>query len=432
METRFESTESFRESIVNSVLKEKTLARKIKSQIFKDKETFVEKMKNDLTPITLYSEMILEGKFGEILESQRKRIELMKIQAEKMFDQLNTIKDIPLQPHPCENQVKNLELKLELFHSELKKKIKQITLLQKEKKLLSKSFDEKLLKRDINAISLEINNVQRKLKKDNRRTAYTFGILGLLILGSFAIIPFDNISIQGDHFQINRARTDIQNDHSIQLKSNYLIQNLKGDTIDTWLSWRIMEGETLYVNIIDGDKYPEQAEIVKNTILSTESIELDDNLQHKGPKGSFSTYYLGWAGALEAASTKKDTEFSIPVNFEVFESKTKEGDVIIEFSNMRNGDGYSGFTKSIADDKNNQILKSYITIYEIESLSNTQLESTFRHEMGHALGLAHSTAQEDLMYPVLTTAYPYISDCTIDGIISLYDGGKSSQVICEK
>ncbi|MBI5377824.1 MAG: matrixin family metalloprotease, partial [Thaumarchaeota archaeon] len=51
---------------------------------------------------------------------------------------------------------------------------------------------------------------------------------------------------------------------------------------------------------------------------------------------------------------------------------------------------------------------------------------------GHALGLAHSTAPEDLMAPVVMTSYPYISDCDLSTIIKLYDGGKNSQVICEK
>jgi hypothetical protein len=36
------------------------------------------------------------------------------------------------------------------------------------------------------------------------------------------------------------------------------------------------------------------------------------------------------------------------------------------------------------------------------------------------------------MYPTITTDYPYISDCDLDAISSLYDGGESSQVICEK
>ena len=97
-----------------------------------------------------------------------------------------------------------------------------------------------------------------------------------------------------------------------------------------------------------------------------------------------------------------------------------------------NGDGYSGYTKSIVDDAQNQILKSEITIYEVDKLSKAQFETILRHELGHALGLAHSTATEDLMYPTITTDYPYISDCDVDAIVWLYDGGESSKVVCEK
>ncbi|MEX1053959.1 MAG: matrixin family metalloprotease, partial [Nitrosopumilaceae archaeon] len=51
---------------------------------------------------------------------------------------------------------------------------------------------------------------------------------------------------------------------------------------------------------------------------------------------------------------------------------------------------------------------------------------------GHAFGLAHSSATEDLMHPVIQTEYPYISQCDIDTIKSLYDGNKKSEVICER
>ncbi|MFQ5476959.1 MAG: matrixin family metalloprotease [Nitrosopumilus sp.] len=55
-----------------------------------------------------------------------------------------------------------------------------------------------------------------------------------------------------------------------------------------------------------------------------------------------------------------------------------------------------------------------------------------RHELGHSFGLAHSTAPEDLMAPMIVTEFPYISDCDLDAIIFLYNGGESGQVVCKK
>lgn len=40
-------------------------------------------------------------------------------------------------------------------------------------------------------------------------------------------------------------------------------------------------------------------------------------------------------------------------------------------------------------------------------------------------------APEDLMAPTLTTEFPYISPCDVDAIVSLYDNGGQSKVICE-
>ena len=55
-----------------------------------------------------------------------------------------------------------------------------------------------------------------------------------------------------------------------------------------------------------------------------------------------------------------------------------------------------------------------------------------RHEFGHAMGLAHSTAPEDLMHATIETDYPYVSPCDINAVTALYDGSDSSQVICTK
>ncbi len=46
--------------------------------------------------------------------------------------------------------------------------------------------------------------------------------------------------------------------------------------------------------------------------------------------------------------------------------------------------------------------------------------------------MAHSSAPEDLMHPTIETDYPYISQCDISALKSLYNGGKKSEVVCEK
>lgn len=214
------------------------------------------------------------------------------------------------------------------------------------------------------------------------------------------------------------------------IKSGYVIQNLKGDKIDTWLSWRLTDN-TLYVNILNAKEYPEKAKIVKDAILSKEFHEIDDNLLGKAPKGTISKYYVGWAGALETAS-QESTAFQIPTNIMISEESNGAGDITITLSNKMNGDGLSGITKTIADQSQNQILKSDITIFDVENISKNQLTAISRHEFGHALGLAHSTAEEDLMHPEIKSEYPYISHCDINAIVELYDGSQKSEVICEK
>ena len=241
-------------------------------------------------------------------------------------------------------------------------------------------------------------------------------ITAIILVASFGYV--DNAMSQEHHVSITGKIND-----------GYVIQNLRGDTVNTWLSWRLGEGSIINVNIIDGEKYPDKAEIARKVVLSEEIIEIDNSLLHKGLKGTTSTYYMGWEGAL--GSIKKATEFHIPHKFNVIESEKGEGRITIHLTTQRSGDGYSGYTKTIADESQNQILKSEITIYEIDKISNAQFETILRHEFGHALGLAHSTATEDLMAPTITTNYPYISECDIDAMVLLYDGGEKSEVTCK-
>jgi len=216
---------------------------------------------------------------------------------------------------------------------------------------------------------------------------------------------------------------------AINQPNGYVIQNLRGDVIDTWIAWRIPEGEALRITLSGNALNDERIELVKDVFLDTEPMEIDNSLLHKGLKGTTSIHYTGWAGAMLAAA-ETPTQFSIPVEFEVTD-KGGIGDINIKLETAINPDGFSGWTSSIVDEINNQILKSDITIYQTNDYSDNQLSAVVRHEVGHALGLAHSTAPEDLMAPTMTTEFPYISPCDIAAVTSLYDNGGHSTVTCE-
>ncbi|EIJ66174.1 matrixin [Candidatus Nitrosopumilus salaria BD31] len=216
-------------------------------------------------------------------------------------------------------------------------------------------------------------------------------------------------------------------------KTQYLIQNLRGDTVDTWASWRIPVDAPFHIHLLDSKfATPDKVNAIVSVIMSDKEIKIDDNLMHKGPAGTTSVYYEGWHGALNSITS--DTKFNIVKNLHFHvDNGESTGNIVIMLTDMSSPDGYSGYTNSIVDEANHQILKSTITIYDVNKLSIENLKTILRHELGHGFGLAHSTALEDLMYPVITTYYPYISDCDLDAISHLYDGGgDSSNVVCEK
>jgi len=220
-------------------------------------------------------------------------------------------------------------------------------------------------------------------------------------------------------------------DGAISHEPGFLIENLQGDTIDTWVSWRLVEDETLHVNIINADEFPDKVNSIRNVILSEELLRMDNSKFNENPSNSLSQYYVGWKGALEKASSEKNSKFNIPTNFNIIESSLGEGDIIIYLTNLKQGDGLSGTTKLIADASQNQIVKSITVLYEVDNLDELELETIVRHEFGHVLGLAHSTNVDDLMHPLFNTKHPYISECDVNALVTLYDGGKMSRVTCD-
>lgn len=212
--------------------------------------------------------------------------------------------------------------------------------------------------------------------------------------------------------------------------TKYVIENLRGDVINTWNAWNIVSERSLVVNILPQTQVTqERIDSVKDAILSNQTLLLDDYLLGKGPPGTSSTYYVGWARAMTEAS-KSSTKFNVPHQFKIISSSGGEGDITIALTNLKDPDGFAGYTKAIVE--GHQLLKATITIYGADDLPKKTFGAIARHEFGHAIGLSHSTATEDLMAPVVQTQYPYISECDLDAIVSLYNGYPNTEVVCEK
>ena len=241
-------------------------------------------------------------------------------------------------------------------------------------------------------------------------------VIGLVIFG-FAL----------DFLAVQKTVSTIEETAQVKpLKTQYLVQNLKGDAMETWYAWQ--PRDKIDIHIVNEQSYPQdKIDAIKNAILSTETIEIDNSLVFKGDEGTFSTYWLGWKGAIDHIRELRGIDREFEINF----INKDDADIIITLTNSKSGEGLSGQTSSTVNDAEQTILRSYVTIYEADQLSNEHMEIIIRHEFGHVAGLAHSTAPEDLMYPVIQTPAPFISECDIDALVHLYEGGKTSQVICE-
>lgn len=122
--------------------------------------------------------------------------------------------------------------------------------------------------------------------------------------------------------------------------------------------------------------------------------------------------FFGWNGALSSISEKTN----IPV-LKLTEN-TKEAKIIIILSKFNDVDGIDGFTKYQLT--NEKISKAVVTIHNFNELKQEQLELIVRHELGHALGLGHTSNSFDLMFPMLNSEHALISIFDLEMLSEMY------------
>jgi len=195
---------------------------------------------------------------------------------------------------------------------------------------------------------------------------------------------------------------------------------LRNDSIETIGSW---DKETINV-ILETGPYTSKHRIedITKAVTSQEFFMIEDNLMHKDRVGIFSPYYLGWQGALDNSNaTLKNLNFDV--------SKGTNAHILISLTPMPHPDGYAGVSNPLFVD--GKFSKVYITIFEVNKMSRAQLYSVAIHEMGHAIGIGHTTATEDVMNAKrVNVPYPYISPCIMQAL-QVVDQGKT-ELRCEK
>jgi len=122
-------------------------------------------------------------------------------------------------------------------------------------------FEQGLIKTQNKAKQSQFSNIQKKIKKLRSKSLLIITVVILQLFSLIFLVPDLGLIQQSELVNINPVS---------ELKSNYSIQNLKGDTIDTFLSWRLIENDVLHVNIVNAHKYPEKIDIIKDVILSTQ------------------------------------------------------------------------------------------------------------------------------------------------------------------
>ncbi|MBI5377460.1 MAG: hypothetical protein HZA82_02425 [Thaumarchaeota archaeon] len=271
-----------------------------------------------------------------------------------------------------------------------------------------KEIEQEALEETLTLLEKKLKNIE----KTGKRTTYAILLISLLVGGTLSFYIYEIL------FQPSAALTP----------GKFLIENLSGQQVNTWVAWYVTKESPLYVSIVNSNLLSkEKINVIKNAILSEETVELPNSVFGKIPSDEKHVYYVGWKGALKKINDN-DTSLYVPKDFEIEESDKPIGKILIILSKSTRESGTLAITRSIADESNHQILKSFVTIYDIENLNDDELAAVTRYEFGHALGLPEST--KDGVYQKIDPTASYISECVVKHIISLYNERDPSQVIC--
>lgn len=157
--------------------------------------------------------------------------------------------------------------------------------------------------------------------------------------------------------------------------------------------------------------------ILRDAKVSEKQVDIvEDAINSKDVTDSGKMLFQGWNEGIKEIS--KSFGVIVPTLQVQYRLDSPEA-ITIYLMEKTSSEGYDGYT-NLFYDKNGKIQKAFVKIYNVDELNEIQLESIIRHELGHALGLGHTDAKNDLMQSIIDMNHNAISLLDLQALARIY------------